>query len=255
MSRPIALITGASSGIGKEYALALAADGYDVIAIARRADRLEALREALRAHGVTTTPLVADLTTAVGRARVLDRLRERDVAFVANVAGFGGYARFDAVENQTIADLIAIHIQAVAEFTRAAVERCPEPTTVVNVASLLALSGGLPPQPLPARTMYAGSKAFMLAFTETLAAEAIPGLQVQVVLPGMVATEYAGGYPPEIAMAPADVVTASLRGIARGELVCVPGLDDTEALDRLKAARIAVLQGGNKRPLSGRYRT
>lgn len=56
-------------------------------------------------------------------------------------------------------------------------------------------------------------------------------------------------------MAPADVVTASLRGIARGELVCVPGLDDAEALDRLKAARIAVLQGGNKRPLSGRYGT
>jgi hypothetical protein len=151
-----------------------------------------------------------------------------------------------------IASLIAIHISAVTESTRAAVERCPLPTTVVNVASLLALSGGLPPGQLPARATYSGAKAFILAFTETLAAEAIPGLRLQAVLPGRVATPYAN-YPPDIAMAARDVVTASRLALARDELVCVPGLDDHVELERLQAARIAVFMSGTKPQLSTRY--
>jgi short-subunit dehydrogenase len=254
MSRPIALVTGASSGIGKAYAVALAADGFDIIAVARREERLTELGVDLRQYGATTEPLVADLTSPDARERVSQRIRERDVAFVANIAGFGGYARYDAVKRETIDELIAVHVSAVAEFTHAAVTRCPAPTTVVNVGSLLALSGSIPAQPpVPARAIYAGAKAFMLTFTQALAGEAIPGLRVQVVVPGMVATEYNGGYSPEIAMSSADVVAASLAGLKRGEIVCVPGLDDETALERLKAAQVTVLTGGNRRPLASRY--
>lgn len=254
MSRPIALVTGASSGIGKAYAIALAAAGFDIIAVARRAERLTELGADLRQYGATAEPLVADLTSANARERVSQRIRERDVTFVANIAGFGGYGRYDTVKRETIDELIAIHISAVAEFTHAAVTRCPAPTTVVNVASLLALSGSIPAQaPIPARAIYAGAKAFMLTFTQTLAGEAIAGLRVQVVLPGMVATEYNGGYSPEISMSSGDVVAASLAGLKRGEIVCVPGLDDETALKRLNAAQVDILMGGNRRPLAPRY--
>jgi hypothetical protein len=253
MSRSVALITGASAGIGREYARALATRGYDIIAVARRAERLRELSDELAALGAQTEALVLDLTKTFDRDTVVQRIRRGDVAFVANVAGFGGYGRFDTLDPNLIDGLIAIHVQAIAEFTHAAVSRAPIPTTVVNVASLLSMSGGLPPQPLPARATYAGAKAYMLTFTETLAAEAIPGLTVQVVLPGMVATEFGGGYSPEIAMDPRDVVTASLVGLERGEIICVPGLEDATVLERLKAARLAVLQGGNQRSLSSRY--
>jgi len=125
--------------------------------------------------------------------------------------------------------------------------------SVVNVSSLLALSGGLPPGPLPARAIYAGAKSFILTFTETLAAETISGLRLQALLPGMVATEFGGGYSGETSMSADDVVRASLIALDRGEIVCVPGLDDDTALERLRAARLGVMSGGNRRELSSRY--
>ncbi len=106
---------------------------------------------------------------------------------------------------------------------------------------------------MPERATYAGAKSFMLTFTETVAAESISGLRFQVVLPGMVATEYAGGYSPTIAMSPEDVVRASFAGLERGELVCVPGLDQPSLLSDLEETRHAILGAGNRRELSARY--
>jgi short-subunit dehydrogenase len=132
---------------------------------------------------------------------------------------------------------------------------------VVNVASLLALSGALPPNPLPYRAVYAGAKAFILAFTEALSGEfGQGGVYVQACLPGLVDTEYhavAGRdrskMPPM--MQAADVVAASLAAMAHAEVICIPGLDDASLLERRADVQRTVLMSANRPALSQRYRS
>ncbi|MGA5523802.1 SDR family NAD(P)-dependent oxidoreductase [Streptomyces pseudogriseolus] len=135
---------------------------------------------------------------------------------------------------------------------------------VINVASLLAFAGDLPPDPLPRRAVYAGSKGYAVTFTRTLAAE-LTGTPVraQVVCPGLTATEFhldAGDTPvsgdrrvhEEGGMPAADVVTASLAALETGEVVCVPGLTDAGAVTRLAEAELD-LRAGSERRLAPRY--
>jgi short-subunit dehydrogenase len=138
---------------------------------------------------------------------------------------------------------------------------------VVNVASLLAFAGALPPGPLPHRAVYAGTKGYVVTFTRTLAAELEgTGVRVQVVCPGYTATEFhrAQGLQPVAegakdvvtvsapAMAAEDVVVASLAALETGEVVCVPGLADPSAVQRLAEAEAGVRQGSGPR-LADRY--
>jgi short-subunit dehydrogenase len=130
----------------------------------------------------------------------------------------------------------------------------------VNVASILALGGALPPNPLPYRAVYAGAKAFIVAFTEALAGElAESGVHVQACLPGLVNTEYhalVGRDPSKMPpmMQPADVVAASLAGLVHGEVVCLPGLEDAALFERLAEARRSVIISAGKPVLAPRYR-
>jgi short-subunit dehydrogenase len=137
---------------------------------------------------------------------------------------------------------------------------------VVNVASLLAFAGSLPPDPLPHRAVYGGTKGYVVTFTRTLAAElAGSPVTVQVVCPGLTATEFHltrgdmsvpgeekvhhdGGMPPE------DVVDASLVALRDGETVCVPGLDAPAAVDALAAAERALRAGSQSGRIAARYR-
>ena len=261
--RPSALITGASAGIGTAYAERLAREGYDVVLVARRRDRLEELAARLeREAGGRAEVLAADLTdpSAFGRveARVSD---DRALTLLVNNAGFGGYRPFAEVDPAVIDALINIHIRAVARLTRAALPGMIRrgAGAVVNVASLLAVSGSMPPNPLPHRATYAGAKAFMLTFTEALAHElAGTGVKVQACLPGLVATEFHTVQGMDMRQRPrmtaADVVTASLAALGGGEVVCVPSLDDPSAVGRLADAQRALLQNAFKPTLAGRYR-
>ena len=171
-SRPLALVTGASSGIGAAFAERLARDGHDLILVARRRDRLETLAERLRYEaGAEARPLAADLADAEGLSQVEAHIAgDERLALLVNNAGFGGYRPFVEVEPKVVDELIAVHVRAVARLTRAAVPGMVRrgKGAVINVASLLALSGALPPNPLPYRAVYAGAKAFILAFTEAL---------------------------------------------------------------------------------------
>jgi short-subunit dehydrogenase len=264
-SRPVALVTGASSGIGAAFAERLARDGYDLILVARRRDRLEALAERLRSEaGAEAEPLVADLADAQASSQVEARLAgDERLALLVNNAGFGGYRPFVEVEPKIVDDLIAVHIRAVARLTRAALPGMVRrgKGAVINVASLLALSGALPPNPLPYRAVYAGAKAFILAFTEALSGElGESGVHVQACLPGLVDTEYhaaTGRDPSKMPpmMKAADVVAASLAALAQAEVVCVPGLDDASLLERLADVRRTVLMSANRPALSQRYRS
>src|SRR5437660_1368081 len=132
---------------------------------------------------------------------------------------------------------------------------------VINVASLLAVSGPVPPDPLPHRATYAGAKAFIVTFTQALAGELTgTGVKVQVVLPGLVATEFHTVLGMDLSARPrmtaADVVTASLAAFARGEVTCVPALEDASLLERLAEVQRSVLKAATTRPaLAGRYRS
>ena len=260
--RPHALVTGASSGIGAAYAERLARGGHDVVLVARRRERLEELAERLRREGNARIEiLAADLTEAGALAQLEARARDDPLALLVNNAGFGGYRPFAEVEPEVVDDLIDIHIRAVARLTRAALPGMIRRGRggVINVASLLALSGSLPPNPLPYRAAYCGAKAFMVAFTQALAGELDgTGVGVQACLPGLVATEFharTGRDPSKLPpmMTASDVVAASLAALERGEVICVPGLDDPSLLERLAEAQRAVLMSANRPTLAARY--
>jgi uncharacterized protein len=264
-SRPLALVTGASSGIGAAFAERLARDGYDLILVARRRDRLEALAKRLQIEaGTEAKPFVADLADAEALSQVEVQVVSDDrLDLLVNNAGFGGYRPFDEVEPKVVDELIAVHVRAVAQLTRAAIPGMVRrgKGAVINVASLLALSGALPPNPLPYRAVYAGAKAFILAFTEALSGElGQSGVYVQACLPGLVDTEYhalVGRDPSKMPpmMQAAEVVAASLSALANAEVVCVPGLDDASLLERLADLQRTILMSANRPALSQRYRS
>jgi uncharacterized protein len=209
-------------------------------------------------------PLAADLTDAAALSRLESRVADDGrLALLVNNAGFGGYRPFIDIEPKVIDELIGVHIRAVAQLTRAALPGMVRrgKGAVVNVASILALSGALPPNPLPYRAVYAGAKAFIMAFTEALAGElAESGVHVQACLPGLVETEYhalVGRDPSKMPpmMQAADVVAASLAVLARAEVVCLPGLDDAALFERLADARRTVMISAGKPALAQRYRS
>lgn len=261
-ARPLALVTGASSGIGEAFCERLAGDGHDLVIVARRRERLETLASRLReAAGVTVDVLVADLTVPADLQRVAGAATNDRLALVVNNAGFSGYGPFAEVAPDTLAKLIAVHVTAPVTLCRAAVPGMVARArgAVVNIASLLALSGPLPAGRMPFRATYAGAKSFLLTFTQALAGELQgSGVHAMVCLPGMVATEFHGlgvTYPPGLpVMEPAGVARAIVAGLAAGEVVCVPGLEETDVLERMKELQQATLAGGNKVEIAGRYR-
>ena len=264
--RARALVTGASAGIGAAFAEHLARAGHDLLLVARRRDRLDALAQRMRSEaGIEVEVVCADLTDPKAVSEVEARIADDGaLTLLVNNAGFGGYQPFASIAPKVIDDLVAIHVRTVARLTRAALPGMIERGrgTIINVASLLALSGTLPPAPLPHRATYAGAKAFMLAFTQALAGELVgTGVRLQVCLPGRVATEFhsvqgidTSKLPPT--MTADDVVRASLAGVAQGEIVCVPALGDAALLSRLAETQVAVLQAAAWQPaLAERYRS
>ncbi|MFI9169159.1 SDR family NAD(P)-dependent oxidoreductase [Streptomyces lincolnensis] len=256
MTRPLALITGASSGIGAAYARLLAADA-DFVLVARRADRLQDLAEELRKAGAAVEVLPADLATREGIAKVGERLGVGDVRVLISNAGVGGYAPLIDVDPATIDDLLTLNTEAHVQLVRAVLPGmlAADEGTIVTVASLLAFSAGQAGPRPPRRTLYAASKAALVAFTRTLGHElADTGIRTQVVCPGPVATEFHQGVGQTV-MAAEDVARASLTGLRLGETICVPGLEDqSAALDALLAAESAVLSGGRRSDPASRYR-
>jgi short-subunit dehydrogenase len=260
-----AVITGASAGIGEVYARRLADRGYHVVLVARREERLRALAAELGGEAI-----VADLSVEADVTRVAERVARDDVTLIVNNAGINGYGPFPQVDAGLLTKVVALNVTVPTVLTRAAVPGmlARGRGAVINVASLLAFAGALPPEPLPFRAVYAGTKGYVVTFTRTLAAElAGTPLRVQVCCPGYTATEFhlTQGLEPVSdaeaeakreeprAMSAEDVVTASLAGLDAGEVVVAPGLEDPTALDRLVAAE-AEMRGASRPVLAARYR-
>lgn len=186
-----ALVTGASAGIGKAFAERLAAEGYQVVLTARRAERLQSLAEALtRAHGVAAEVVVADLADRSAPPALVEELvrRGRHVDLLVNNAGYGVPGRFDHPTWAEHEAFLQVMVGAVCELSYLLVPGMVERGwgRVINVASL---AGHLP---APAgHTLYAASKAFVIRFSEALHAEyAAHGVHTTAVCPGFTLSEF-----------------------------------------------------------------
>ncbi len=259
----VAVVTGASSGIGKAFAERLARDGHDLVVVARRAERLESLAAMLRSETkVAVEVLTADLADARDLASVERRVvEEPSLELLVNNAGFGGYMPFDELPADRAEELVRVHVLAATRLARAAVAGMVRRGrgAIVNVASMLAFSASLPPDPLPNRVVYAACKAYLIAFSQALAGEVAPsGVRVQALCPAIVATEFhlIQGAPGPLpgSMDPAEVVQASLRGLELGEVVCAPAVEDAEKLRSVAEAGKAMFAGRPAGGLASRYR-
>lgn len=260
-TRPLALITGGSSGIGAALANTFADRGYDLVLLARRRDRLEQVAAGARERGATVEILTADLATPDGLSAAADRAARGDLRLLISNAGAGGYAPLREVSAADLDGLWRLNATAPITLTHAVLPSLLDKGQggIVTVASLLAFSSGLTelgPVPMPPRTLYAAAKSATVAFTRTLANElAGTGVTATVVCPGRVATEWSGGANQDQlrVMSAEDVATATAVAVERGETICVPGLPDVEAVDRLQEIERTLLVDGNRSELAQRY--
>jgi short-subunit dehydrogenase len=261
--RSVAVVTGASSGIGAALAERLARDGRDLVIVARRKERLEALAKRLEAEtGVSVEVMCIDLTDAERLLDLETRIAgDPRVDLLVNNAGFGAYGPFAELKPQFADDLINVHVRAPMRLTHAAL---PGMITrgrgaIVNVASLLALSGPLHSR-MSGKATYAATKSFLLTFTQALAVELEgTGVHAMAVLPGMVETEFfekrRGVQPtPATMMSAADVAQAVVVGLQLKEVICVPGLEITTLFEALRDIQKSTLFGGTSGKLAERYR-
>ncbi len=258
MTALLALVTGASSGIGKAFVEHLAADGHDLILVGRRKDRLDALAATL--PDVAVRVAAADLSTDDGIDTVAGLCATQPLTMLVNNAGVAHYMPMAELPAAKARELIQVKVVAPTMLTRAALPGMigRSAGTIVNVAGMIAFSGLAPAAPPQGqRAVYAGTLAGTVAMSQTLHAELQgTGVNVHVVCPGIVATEFHEVQGMDLSAVPrmpaADVVTAALSGIALGEVVSAPGVEDYGLLDAVFHADLAAFHGQSPQ-LASRY--
>lgn len=264
-TRPLALITGASAGIGAAFAERLAHDQYDLIIVARRKERLDALAKKLhQSQHVNVEAIAADLTKPDELRDVEKRAEGAALDLLINNAGFGGYMPFVSLDPDRAEELIRLQVIAVTRLTRAALSGMVSRGrgAIINVSSRLAFSGTMPSPPLPKRAVYAATKSYINTFSEILQNELEgTGVKVQALCPGVVKTEFhermgmdMSHIPPEIIMKPEDIVEASLAGLKLDEVICVPALDDPMLIAQIQESRGRLLEHSSGNTPAKRYK-
>ncbi len=261
-----ALVTGASSGIGTAFAERLARDGYDVILVARRRERLEVLAQSLQAsYQINAEVLVADLSKPDSLHLVEKHIAEDSaLEMLVNNAGFGGYMPFIDLDPDKAEELINLQVVAVTRLTRAALPNmlARKHGAIINVSSRLAFSGSLGSAQMPKRATYAGTKAYINIFSQLLQSELEgTGVQVQALCPGLVETEFhshvgadTSRFPAGMVMKPEDVIEASLAGLKLGEVICVPALEDASLLAQIQESEKKFFESSRMGNLAQRYK-
>ena len=227
LNRKLALITGASSGIGREFAIVLAKNGYDIVAIARRRELLESLAVELQAFGAQTKVVVADLSTSVGVQSVIAVASDAD--FLVLNAGITRAARVGTTSGDEILKLNTLLATGVVELCEAIVPQMMQRKTgdVVIVSSIAAFT------PMPKSALYAAAKSYVMSYGRSLNLEVRgSGVRDCVVCPGYVRTDLhqqAGlthlraRVPKWLWINSDDVVRAALSGLGNNKSVVVPG--------------------------------
>jgi uncharacterized protein len=233
----VALVTGASSGIGAAFARRLAARGFDLFLVARREGRLRDLAaEVNERYRVTTDVIVADLSRPADVEGVEARLAQgRPVDVLVNNAGFGTVGYFGEVDLGRQLDMVRVHVVASVRLIRAALPGMISRGrgTIINVSSLAAFI------PTPENATYSATKAYLTAFSEALDKELKgTGVDVQVLVPGFTLTEFYDSpefrrvdmrakvrsrVPGALWLTADEVVARSLESLGGGRLVCAPG--------------------------------
>ena len=257
--RRLALVTGASSGIGRAFAQRLGADGYNLVVVGRRRERLEELVAML--PSVEVRPLVADLGSDDGVGAVANVCAGEELTMLVNNAGVAHYMPFMALPANKANELLHVKVVAPTMLARAAIPGMVArgEGTIINVSGMLAFSGPAPIEQLPLRrAVYTGALAHIVALSQALHEELkSQGLRTQALCPGVVATEFHERQGLDLSAIPRmsadDVVTASLRGLAIGEVVCAPGVERSDLLDAVFKADLAAFAAQSPQ-LAERYR-
>ncbi len=226
MSRPVALITGPTSGLGAGYARRLARDGHDLVLVARDVSALDSLAADMRAaHRIDVEVLPADLADVADRSKVADRLAT-GVRILVNNAGFGTSGEFWTADPALLRRQLDVNVTAVMELTRAALPPmlAARSGSIINIASVAGLLSGR-------GSTYSASKAWVVSFTEGLAnGLAGTGVGVHAVCPGFVHTEFhqragidVSSVPGALWLTVDGVVEESLADVARGKVISIPG--------------------------------
>lgn len=258
MPRPVALITGPTSGLGAGYARRFARDGHDLVLVARDVDRLVDLAAELRAaHGVDVEVLPADLADVSGRDRVAVRLGA-GVAVLVNNAGFGTSGEFAAADPALLQRQLDVNVTAVMQLTRAALPPMLSAGqgSVINIASVAGLLSGR-------GSTYSASKAWVVSFSEGLAnGLSGTGVGVHAVCPGFVRTEFHQRAGIDMASIPGplwlrvdDVVAESLADVAEGKVLSIPGMQYKVLTTAGRMAPRRLVRALTKRIGGGRDRT
>jgi len=257
-----AVVTGASSGIGRTYAEQLASNGMDLVLIARRADRLDELKRDLGKYGVSVRTIVADLGKGEDVQRLVTEFDTMSIELLVNNAALAHYMPFVELPAARARELVDLNVVAPLLLTRAVLPAMVKQGrgAVINVASLLAFSGAARAPHLPKRAVYAATKAFLVTFTQILAAELEgTGVTVQVVCPGIVRTEFHTRQGIDLGevprMEPEQIVAASLQDLERGVVVSIPALADESVKTRFDDAALALLAPARSAELPQRYGT
>jgi short-subunit dehydrogenase len=221
---PTALVTGASSGIGDAFARRLAADGYDIVAVARRRDRLEALRDA----GAAKELIVADLADPEDCVIVEKRLAAGGIDLLVNNAGISTGKSFEDSTADDEEQMLGVNVRAVMRLTHAAVPPMLAAGSgeIINVSSIAAYTA------VAGYATYSASKAYVSALSESLAVRySSRGVRVMALCPGFVRSEMHD--PDEVPkrglqakflwLDADDLVDIALGDLARGRIVCIPG--------------------------------
>ncbi|NOX36683.1 MAG: SDR family oxidoreductase [Calditrichaeota bacterium] len=229
---PVALVTGATTGIGYELSKLLAADGYSLILVARNSNLLQQRQKELEAdYGISVQPIALDLARPDAVKVLTDRLKDRlsDIEILINNAGFGKLGAFWETDPETVVDMIQVNVTALVALTRAILPYMLQQGkgSILNVASTAAFSPG------PYMAVYYASKAFVVSFSEALADELRgTGVTVTTLCPGPTRTEFqirAGQDPqkpfPILPMMSAGAVArVAYRSLKRGQRMVIPGL-------------------------------
>lgn len=258
-TKGIAVVTGASSGIGAVYADRLAGRGYDLILVARRADRLETLAGKIqKAYGRRVEVLTADLGKSADLERVAGAIAANpDVRVLVNNAGIARLAPVASAPFDHAREQIDINISALTRLTYAVLPGfvARNKGAIINIASVLGV------ETLPVSAVYSGTKAFVLSFGAGLQGElAETGVRVQTVAPAVTATEIwdnsgvlITNFDPSIVMTTEQMVDAALAGFDKGEAVTFPSVADESFWQQIVAARSGLFASARTGKPAPRY--
>lgn len=250
MTDRVALITGASSGIGLELARLFARDGHDLVLVARREDRLRDLaRQLLERHDVRATVIAADLADPAAPPEVARRVAAAglDVEFLVNNAGYGLAGEFTRTDVTSELRMIQVNVAALSHLTKLFLSGmvAEHEGAILNVAS----TAGFVPGPLMA--VYYATKAYVISFSEALAEELEnSGVTVTVLCPGATRTEFqeragldleARGFKSPWVADAARVARAGYDGMVRGKRVVIPGVFNKVMVAATRVASRALL--------------